>query len=144
MFKCGYSLQWSLRMGGKHVLRLKDTFYSTRLFITFYLLKHTFYSIRFFYHVLLIEKHVLFPTVEPMWLRMGGGGRPVSAGAPLRVTCITAGARPPVKISWRMGDVPLTTFTSQVRVYVYIYILDFSLRNFNFMINIKRNAETNF
>lgn len=54
--------------------------------------------------------------VRPLWVKMDGKNKPLSAGRDYELLCEVVGSRPPPKITWWKGSERLTSSTDKVRI----------------------------
>ena len=71
---------------------------------------------------------ILF-SVKPLWVRLQGENRPLSARATYKIGCEVVGARPTPKITWNKGNSVLQNSRQTVRIELQM-ILDKVIDNF--------------
>lgn len=67
------------------------------------------------------NKRILFScTVKPLWVRLQGEERPLSAGTSYEIACEVVGARPTPEIVWTKGNTILRSTSQSVRIFLSV------------------------
>lgn len=58
--------------------------------------------------------YIIFIKVRPLWVKLQGENKPLSAGHPYDLQCVVVGARPEPTIKWWLGSVLMTNASELV------------------------------